>query len=114
MQNFLTVILTMILSYQIINAENTWTLPPIPISYSEASEEPSVVVDLKGNTVAVWSEDGVIKVSELPLNGNWSMPLSLSTPWTIATNPKLEVDPNGKATVVWQENNSIKAALRPF
>lgn len=89
-----------------------WTFPPLPISSTQNDADPSVVIDSEGNMTAVWSENGAIMTSDLPLNGAWSMPVSLSSGLTTASYPQLEVDSSGTAIAIWLENSNLKAASR--
>lgn len=88
--------------------------PPWPISVAESDEELSIALDAGGNKMAVWQENGTIMASELPLNGSWSIPLTLSDPTAAASSPQVEIDPSsGDATAMWLENGNMKAASKP-
>jgi hypothetical protein len=113
MKNILMTGLIITSLQQAIGQELNLPFPPLPISVSVLEEDPIVVIDPDGNMVAIWSESGMVKVSDLAPNGNWSMPVTLSQPQSTATSPTLEVNAEGTATAIWLENNSIRAAVRP-
>jgi hypothetical protein len=90
-------------------------LPPVPIYSTESDPHLCLLVDPFGNHIAVWEEKEMIMTSDLPPNGNWSVPVLLSNPSSAATSPQLEIDPlSGDATILWLEGGALRAASRLF
>lgn len=90
----------------------TWPFPSLPVSSAQKDADPTVVVDAEGNMVALWIENGAVKTSDLPLNGVWSLPVTLSSCFATASSPQLELDPSGTAIALWLEDDTLKAASR--
>jgi hypothetical protein len=88
------------------------TIPPLPLSGKEEAIEPSILVDREGNMIATWTENEVVYVSELPLNGNWSLPFALSNYTDRAFSSYIHLDSDGKPFIVWMEEKGVKKAKK--
>jgi hypothetical protein len=79
-----------------------------PVDLSGESErgaaEPKIAVDASGDSVAVWSESGVIQGATRAAGGEWQSPTNLSEPGRAAGRPEVAVYPDGRALVVWQRS----------
>lgn len=86
-------------------------IPPLPIP-EDLRSELSIVMDGDRNMIAVWLENGVVYVSDLPQEGAWTIPSPLSSILKKSASPRMAIEASGKTTVIWIEENSIKSATR--
>lgn len=99
------------------SAAPTWLASSRLSSSKEGSNLPDVAMDVRGNSVAVWSAPegpGVerIEASVRPAGGSWSGPVPLSPEGAKAQNPQVAVDDAGEATVVWSQEEGATTELR--
>ncbi len=97
---------------------------PQTLSGAGPAYEPHVVVDERGNSLAVWTEEigGVPEVRSAfrPRTGNWSTGARISAEGRAAFSPRVAVDGHSNIIAVWTAddgsgggNSFIQAALRP-
>ena len=103
-----------ICSFSQVMADFTWSAPEtISASVMVNSSDPRIITDTEGNATAVWVENGFVRASFHPFNGNWSAPATLSG--SGASSPRVACAGNGTATAVWLESNGVlKLATLPL
>src|SRR5476649_1495644 len=82
----------------LISCADQWPFPPSTISTpGQNASGQQVAVDLNGNVVAVWIENGVVQATSGTANSGWSM---TNTPISgmVASAPQVVIDQNGNAT----------------
>lgn len=113
MKKFLAIVLTLFSSTQLISKDISWSFPPETLSTSNIdASDPRVATDASGNLIAVWEENGFIKSSTHPVNGSWSIALTISG--ANASSPRIVSDPSGNAGAIWLEGTTVKGATKPF
>ena len=97
---------------------------PQTLSGAGPAYEPQVVVDERGNSLAVWTEEigGVPEVRSAfrPRTGDWSTGARISSEGSAAFSPRVAVDGHSSIIAAWTAddgtgggNSFIQAALRP-
>src|SRR3989304_9047800 len=101
---FLVVFIKIFLLPAIINGIPPYPVPPDNISTpGQNATDPQVAIDINGNVIAVWIENGVVKARSAVSNASWSPTIdTLSN--SGASSPKITIDDNGTATAIWIEN----------
>lgn len=114
MKRILIVFFTMMLSFSLLHCDDiTWSSPPITVSSATLNaSDPQIAMDSNGNAVAAWVENGLVKSSNLPVNGSWSTSATLSN--SGASSPRIVADAAGNATAVWLEGGVLKTSNQPF
>ncbi len=108
---FITLLTFIIYSFSIAEA-TTWTSPPALISSgAQNASNPVVGIDINGDAVAAWVENGNIISSTLHKGEAWSPGKVISG--GEADDPQIVVDPNGNATVIWVEKGRILTSTQP-
>ncbi|MBS0621181.1 MAG: hypothetical protein JSS61_06975 [Verrucomicrobia bacterium] len=110
-------ILIVLLSFLAIHSRASagyWNLPAVPLSSSGVSaEDQTAAIDLQGNVIAAWVENGVVMTTSCPFGGSWNLPAS-SLSGSGASLPRLGVDSSGNIYAIWLENGVVKASSLPF
>lgn len=89
-----------------------WTFPETISTANQNASNPCVGLDVNGNAVALWIENGVVRASTMPVNGDWTASVAISG--ASASAPQLVVDVNGNATAIWVQSGLISTATLPF
>ncbi len=75
----------------------------------------SLKVDAAGNATALWDAinagNSTIQTAALPVNGNWSSAIDISTPGQYAYFPVLDVDAAGNVVAIWLESTATYDVL---
>jgi len=91
--------------------EIAWTSPPDTLSSAGVdASDPQIAIDIGGNAVALWVEEGFIKAGNKPLEDSWSAAATLSNAGS--SSPRLGVDANGTATAIWLDGSTVMAATK--
>ena len=99
---------------------STWSTPldVSPPTISGNAATPQVVVDGRGNAVAVWIFNNTLQAATLPVNSTAWIPTNTGFPAVSASNPQVAVDCAGNAIAIWTKvvsnNFVIQAATLPF
>ena len=113
MKKFLAIILTLISCAPLMSNDMSWSFPPVTLSTANINaSDAHIATDANGNLTAVWVENGFVKSSAQPVNGNWSTAVTISG--ASASSPRIVADPNGNAGAVWLEGTTVKGATKPF
>lgn len=88
-----------------------WQTPMTISTAGVNASDPKVCMAQSGSVIAAWLENGVVKSSSLPVNGTWSIPVTISG--SGASSPKLGLDTNGNAVAIWLESGVVQAATKP-
>jgi hypothetical protein len=86
----------------------TWDPPEIVSSANVNASDPRIDIDLNGNLVAIWVENGSVVANAKPYGGSWGTLATLSS--GVASNPRVMVDQNGNAIAVWIDDGVVKTA----
>ncbi len=99
---------------QLTGAEiQDWSTPPETIStLGVDASNPHNAMDLNGNIVAIWVENGAIISKNKLVGEDWSTATQLASSGGSA--PQIVVDPSGNATAVWVQSGVIKACSQPL
>lgn len=98
---------------------NPWTWPvALDTSATQNSVDPSVAVDGRGNTLAVWSQSlatrqGIMESSYLPGSG-WGSGGLLESKSGDATQPRIAMNASGLGTVVWARGAKGSRSIEAF
>jgi hypothetical protein len=106
-----------------IAVSSAWSAP-VNLSLSSAASEGAVIaVDIDGEVITVWTEEGEgarVYYTSRPRDGAWSSPADMSGNPGQARDPALVSDAAGTAHVVWEEastrvttTSDIMYAYRP-
>ncbi len=102
----------------------SWSAP-VPVSDgTNDAEDPRVVVDAAGDTVATWLEDTgpaqVLRYSTRTATGPWSATDDVSVPddGSSTDHYDLKITPSGQATAAWEfshiaDGHMVQSAVRP-
>ncbi|MBS0605296.1 MAG: hypothetical protein JSS60_09735 [Verrucomicrobia bacterium] len=114
MKNFLRSTFVSLILFPCICIAQQWPTAPVSISTpGENASSQQVGLDLNGNIVAVWIENGVVKSGSGTIAGGWNLNIDTLS-GTGASSPQVVMDSNGNATSIWVENGIIKAATKPL
>ena len=112
-------------------AASGWVAPlDIALVGAASASRPQIVLDAKGNAIAVWRRGGAVgtdmsvQSAVRPAGGPWQAPADISRPGPDEGPPALErpgpqlaIDAQGNAVAVWQRYNGtslvVQAAERP-
>ena len=109
---FIGVIQCMLYSPSLMADGVVWTFPEYISSTGVNASDPCVGLDINGNAVAAWIENGYLISSVMPVNGDWSTSVLISGPGV--SSPQLVVDASGNATAIWMQNGIVSTASQPL
>ncbi|MBS0621182.1 MAG: hypothetical protein JSS61_06980 [Verrucomicrobia bacterium] len=92
----------------------SWGSPSNISTSGVSASAQQVAIDLSGNAVAVWLENGFVKASTIPAGGSWSAPVTLSGVTAGATAPQVAIDGSGTATAIWIGNSQVQVSQHPL
>jgi hypothetical protein len=90
----------------------TWTPAEIISSENADASFAKIRADKKGNMIALWLENGIVKTRTKFTDQPWSAIDTLSL--EPSSHPCLEIDSNGNATAIWEEQGVIVTTHKPF
>lgn len=76
----------------------TWT-NPVTLASSLVITDPQVVVDKRGNAVAIWSASGFLQSAFLPFGESWTTPETITPPTIGVGGQRIAMTPCGYAVI---------------
>jgi hypothetical protein len=100
-------------------ADGSWAAAQQIDSTANVSNLPEQAIDVNGNVIAVWHQDGGTGIPDIwanrysAANGTWSMPQLLENDPGYAFNYALSMDAAGNAIAVWDQETADNATFIP-
>jgi hypothetical protein len=85
-----------------------WTTTELLESSNDSASDPQLAVNVNGDAVAVWVQNGAIWSNRRPAGGIWGAAVQVKPPPVAADNPRVTIDGDGNAVVAWRESDGSR------
>jgi hypothetical protein len=113
MMKISTKLIAVLALFYLVGSAELWSLPVNISTPGQNATNQQVSVDINGNVVAVWIENGTVKSTSGTAGGGWSGTINTLS-GSGASDPQVKIDLNGTATAIWVENGVIEASSLPL
>ena len=91
-----------------------WPYAPVNISTpGQNATDQQIDIDINGNFVAVWLENGVVMSNTGTISGGWDSSI-VALSGSGSSEPQVLIDNGGNATAAWIESGTLYAMTRPY